>query len=471
MDSNIHEGSRFTVTKSRFRKRGHRQKVVFDPAEHPVPPRISRRATVNFPSPRGRRGRNLPRKCRSTLEKDVVGTRDRRLLPLAMLKVPFGLLAGQLVEPGSVSNGKTCGCLCPGCRRPLVAYNQGKVRTTQYFGHQPGDECAKGFESALHLAGKQVVIQAKRLNLPALEVYGDGIAPRVHKPLRTKVVERATSAAYQAVEAEASLEVSESLPATSLQADLFSAAPVAPETHFLRADLKASHAGGIDWIEIRVTHAVDARKRNLMQHAGLRVIEIDLSGLFRPGITLDEVRRAVVEDIENKVWVAHPSVPDAAAALRREWERESEQARLANIRRQQREEAARPRRNERPIVVPPAPPPATDAQRLEELRKQLGLAPYAPWPRYLDLNLPGNGGSLVRPRIWLTRLYLDWVRGHGGARCLVSDLSASAAGKFGVKPRWGHRDLRQALEQRVLPYWAACGLVTVAGEVVVVVKG
>jgi len=384
-----------------------------------------------------------------------------------VLKIPFGLLAGQLVEPGSVPNGKACGCLCPGCRRPLVAYNQGRVRTTQYFGHQAGDECVKGFESALHMAGKQVVIQAKWLNLPALEVFGDGIAPRLHKPVRTRVIEAATAAVYQAVEAEAAFEVNEPPSRTVLQADLFAAPAEAPRAHSLRADLKASRAGDVDWIEIRVTHAVDARKRELMQHAGLRVVEIDLSGLFRPGVTLDDIRRAVIEDVETKTWLAHPAVPDAAAALHREIERESDRAMLAYRLRQQ-QAATRPEIPAPPILATTPAPALTEAQRLEELREQLGLAPHARWPRYLDLDLPGNGGSQVSPRIWLTRLYLDWVRGRGGARYLISDLEASVARKSGVKPRWGHRELRQALERRVLPYWAACGLVTVTGEVVVI---
>jgi hypothetical protein len=387
-----------------------------------------------------------------------------------MLKVPFGLRNGELVEPGSVPNGKACGCHCPGCGRPLVAYNQGTVRTTQYFGHRPGDECANGLESALHLAGKQAVMQAKWLRLPALEVYGHGIAQPAHQPLRTKLVEHATAAVYQAVEAEVTLAVDEPSSATTSQGDLFAVPPESPMRHSLRADLKACRADRIDWIEIRVTHAVDARKRELMQKAHLRVIEIDLSGLFRPGVTLDDVRRAVVEDPETKSWLAHPGVPEAAAAVRRELERESEQAVLGHIRRQQ-QAATRPRRQEPSVVVPTAPLPPTDAQRLEELREQLGLARHEPWPRYLDLDLQGSGGSLVRPRIWLTTLYLDWVRGHGGARYLVTDFQASVAAKFGVKPRWGHRDLRQALERRVLPYWVACGLVTVDGDVVVVAKG
>ena len=82
----------------------------------------------------------------------------------------------------------------------------------------------------------------------------------------------------------------------------------------------------------------------------------------------------------------------------------------------------------------------------------------------------GNGGSKVHPRVWLSSLYLDWVRDRAGARYLISDLQSSVAAKFGVMPRWGHRDLRRALEKRVLPYWAACGLVVVNGELVVVAE-
>lgn len=35
------------------------------------------------------------------------------------------------MEPGVVANGKACGCFCPGCARPLIAYNQGKLRMTR----------------------------------------------------------------------------------------------------------------------------------------------------------------------------------------------------------------------------------------------------------------------------------------------------------------------------------------------------
>lgn len=388
------------------------------------------------------------------------------------LKVPFGLRDGELVEPGSVPNGKACSCLCPGCGRPLVAYNQGKIRATQYFGHLPGDECAKGLESAIHMAGKQSVMRAKWMSLPALEVDVDGIVPRKHKPAHTRVVERAMAAVYQSVEAEIALEVSEPSQPLPPQGDLFGLPSLMePKRHLLRPDLKADRDSVIDWIEVCVTHAVDAPKRWLMQQAGLRVIEVDLSGLLRPGVTLDDVRHAVLDSIETKTWLAHPAVPDASEAFRRELERESERAALEEFR--NRDPYSQPSQQWQnsvaamPAIVIPRP---TDVERLRVLREQLGLQAGAPWPSHLDLDLPGNGGTLVSPRVWLSWLYLNWIYDGDGASFLVSDLHAAVRSKFGLKSPWGYRDLSYVLTKRVLPYWVACGLVTVKGEVVVVTR-
>jgi hypothetical protein len=200
---------------------------------------------------------------------------------------------------------------------------------------------------------------------------------------------------------------------------------------------------------------------------------------------LAETRARLVHDLADSeriqaavTWLAHPEARAIAAELNEERRRESEREALEDAhRRQQEESRPRTRQDGRTAPLPfaapppspmPRPTPPTEQQRLEELRQQLGLPLHAPWPRYLDLDLAGNGGSQVSPRVWLSRLYLDWVRGRRGARYFVSDLQASAAAKFGVKPYSGHRDLRHVLERRVLPYWVACGLVTVTGEIVVV---
>jgi hypothetical protein len=82
------------------------------------------------------------------------------------LRVPFGLSGSTLYEPNGVPNGKACGCICPACKRPLIA-RQGAA--TPHFAHAPGEDCARGFETAVHLAAKQIIAERKEVRLPIVE--------------------------------------------------------------------------------------------------------------------------------------------------------------------------------------------------------------------------------------------------------------------------------------------------------------
>lgn len=401
-------------------------------------------------------------------------------MPSSALKIPFGLLDGMLVEPSDVANGRACGCLCPGCGRPLVAYNQGQVRTTQYFGHFPGEECGKGIESAIHLAAKQVLLREKRMRLPALTVDFEGIASPSHPPLRTRLVEQVTEAYYESVELEVEVEVSLPGNPPPAQSDLF--APGVEESlqrRLFRPDLVASHVAGgvVDWIEICVTHEVGAVKQRWLQDAGLRVVEVDLSRFLRAPVSLENIRRAAVEEAVNKTWIAHPRVPDEVSALLLELQRDEERRAREHFDREQVARAKSPRRwlsdgvaAEGPLSIPKREKP-TEEQRLAELRLQLKLAASDPWPRHLDLDISANGGCLVAPRVWLSQLFLDSVHGRPEGRFLVADFASCVAARFGVQPPYGHRDLTRVLKRRVLPYWAACGFVELLEQDVVVLTG
>lgn len=403
-------------------------------------------------------------------------------------KVPFGLLDGVLVEPASVANGLACGCVCPGCHRPLIAYNQGQVRTTQYFGHAPGVECAKGIETAIHLAGKQALLAEKRMRLPALVVDEDGIASRNYPSSPTRVAAQAGLAIYTEVEAEVHLKLTlapASPPAP--QASLFdSDMPPSPETREFRPDIKASAAHCVDWIEICVTHPVDLVKQQCLQRAGLRVIEVDLRRFLTPPVSLEDVKQAVIEDINFKTWIANPYAELAAAEFKAEGEakrrRQAASALRASFEAEQRERLEQAELMERrrlygydPATWADAAPAVqmepTEDEILAVLRVRLKLSPTESWPRHLDLNLRNNGGSLVPTRIWLSELFLDCIQGRTNARYLLSDLVSWAA-KRGTRPRYGYKDLETALTTRVLPYWAKCEYVRLLddGRVVIVAQ-
>lgn len=66
---------------------------------------------------------------------------------------------GELVHIDSVSNGNDCGCVCPACKKPLQAKNNGTHRT-HHFAHQPGVDCPTAYESSLHLLAKKKIQEA-----------------------------------------------------------------------------------------------------------------------------------------------------------------------------------------------------------------------------------------------------------------------------------------------------------------------
>lgn len=398
---------------------------------------------------------------------------------LTALKVPFGILEGVLVEPGVVANGKACGCLCPGCARPLIAYNQGKVRTTHYFGHLPGEECGRGIESAIHMAGKDAIVREKRMTRPALVVGDRGILPRDARPPACVTVESSSVAAYAAVMPETSLCVDPPAAPQASQRDLFMTPnePTSP-MQILRPDLRAVDGGLVDWVEIRVTHAVDSAKQSAMQRAGMRVIEVDLSDFLRKAVDLAEITRAVVEDVARKSWVAHPGVPAAMAAAQGEAKRLAEEERRRDaFRRIEADIASQAPRKwlgdgvppGEPIVVTPTEQPRDAGYASIETgqRRQLGLRPSEKLPKHLHLDIQGNEGCLAPARLWVAQLFIDWVHGRQNGRFLLSDLERAVSRKFGVQARYGARDVQRVLAHRVLPYWEACGFVKLLdGEVI-----
>lgn len=63
---------------------------------------------------------------------------------------------GRFVNVDEVQTGQDCNCICPACKEPVVAKNNGLVRV-HHFAHQSGSECDLAYESMLHLLAKERV--------------------------------------------------------------------------------------------------------------------------------------------------------------------------------------------------------------------------------------------------------------------------------------------------------------------------
>ncbi len=81
-------------------------------------------------------------------------------------KIPFGERDGILFRAFSVENGLLCGCICPGCRQPLNAANNGE-KVVPHFRHAQSNDCTTGYREGVRRAAVALIAQHKQLMLPA----------------------------------------------------------------------------------------------------------------------------------------------------------------------------------------------------------------------------------------------------------------------------------------------------------------
>ncbi len=170
------------------------------------------------------------------------------------LRVPFGEKEGRLFAPNEVERGLKCGCVCPSCERPLIANKPTAKR--DYFSHHRSAECPGGYETALHKMGKQIIEDAREVVIP-----GKTFNIRSHVAdnhyLRESVLVPARSVKFSSVASEQRAE---------------------RWTPDLTATLES---GQIIYIEIKVTHEVEAPKAEALDN----LMEIVLTD-----VSVDQVR-------------------------------------------------------------------------------------------------------------------------------------------------------------------------------------
>ena len=205
--------------------------------------------------------------------------------------IPFALskIDQRLYEPRAVPLGKNCGCICPGCRQPVYAKHCMSGKRAPHFAHAPGSDCATGFETALHLAAKQLIEARGVLAFPELiasiKIIDD--TGHIHKP--EKQVVAAGRRALSKVVLEQTLGQ-------------------------IRPDVRVDAEGlGAVLVEVAVTHFVDEHKLDQVEKAGIAAIEIDLSALRDTTFAALEV--ALFDDPTGTRWLYHPEMDKAKQAL------------------------------------------------------------------------------------------------------------------------------------------------------------
>ncbi len=168
------------------------------------------------------------------------------------IKLPFGLTENKLVHISEVVRGKRCNCICPSCKVPLIASKGVKIQP--HFKHAVECECEGGFESAVHLAAKQIIIEKGQITLPKLECHLFARDSKGKEDQEFRLISEKMLMDFDLIQEEV-------------------------ELYDMIADLLAKKKGKPLIIEIFYRHKVDDCKILKITKANISAIEIDLSRL------------------------------------------------------------------------------------------------------------------------------------------------------------------------------------------------
>lgn len=209
------------------------------------------------------------------------------------IQIPFGLRGEDFLHISEVDRGRDCNCICPECKKPLVA-RKGRIREA-HFAHSASNSaefCGGGLETALHKYAKRIIDDARYLQLPGFVArlpFGYVGAAAVIAPKRIE----------------------------------FSRVTTEEQMIFGRrkVDVVGYWPEGRVLIEIHVTHRVRGKKLTEVRQSDEYMLEIDVprNMLFSSASHgVGSLREFILDGLENKRWIHHPEGEKIREKLRRE---------------------------------------------------------------------------------------------------------------------------------------------------------
>lgn len=185
------------------------------------------------------------------------------------LLIPFArrLADLRMVDAEAVMSGKDCGCVCPGCGKPVVARHC--TVKTSHFAHVVTAVCDGALESSLHAAAKQAIVELGFVWLP------------------------------------------ESLAGKKMKFE-FAHAEVETQRNRLRPDLTLYTKGGKPLaVEVFVTNEISTEKEEQLKSLKLACVEYHLNYVPRD-LTYEELKRRFAADEVYGTWVYNKKAALAA---------------------------------------------------------------------------------------------------------------------------------------------------------------
>lgn len=196
---------------------------------------------------------------------------------MALHDITYALKDGKPVHVSEVERGMACGCTCAACGEPLVA-RKGKVKAHHFAHKSDGNSCGYGYQSSLHLMAKEAIAEMGYIWLPDLYVnVGNGAGNQM-------LLEEARSVTVDEVLLERRV------------------GGVVPDVVIKSGDEQFL-------LEVYVTHAVDSRKRQKMEAAGLSAMELDLHDIDGE-IDKEYIQELMLGHTDRKYWACSPEVPE-----------------------------------------------------------------------------------------------------------------------------------------------------------------
>jgi hypothetical protein len=175
-----------------------------------------------------------------------------------------------LIYISEVKNGSACDCICPSCKKNLIA-KQGKEKA-HHFAHYEIADCGYGLQTALHIKAKEILEKYKIFKIPPLTAKYKDITKQITKERTVK---------FDSVKLE------------TRQGEII-------------PDVIGVLKGHKIFIEIFVTHKVDDKKKDYIRNEkNISCIEINLSNLYKNGKNIEQqdLKEKIINNIENKKWI------------------------------------------------------------------------------------------------------------------------------------------------------------------------
>lgn len=380
--------------------------------------------------------------------------------------IPFALSESdqRVYEPRAVPLGKLCGCICPGCRQPVIAKHCTGGKRAPHFAHMAGSDCSSGYETAVHLAAKQLIESHRILMFPTLatSIAVTDATGHIHRP--AKQLAAAGRRALTEVVVEETLGQ-------------------------IRPDVRVETELGTVLVEVAVTHFVDQTKLARIAALGYGAIEIDLSKVR--DATFAALETALFDDPGRTKWLYHPAIPAAheellqsiqgdlrvaeelaaRGAARQAADEEAERQKQAELqlaeeqrrkeeieRKRAAEQALRQRRHEE-LKKAAAFKARPEEQKRQILQRRLGVADL---PTVLSAKVRGEMAfGVLDPLVWQTTLFggLIHERAGQGQGWLKLDLALKwMRYRFEIAPRIA-RSADEAIGEYLLVLTAAGAMV------------